>query len=382
MSDINFRFINATGELVAFCDQARQVGWVALDTEFVRERTYYAQLGLVQLAVSDDVVLIDPLKDIDLEPLWELVGDSQVVKVLHAGGEDLELLYYCSGRLPQNFFDSQIAATVLGVGDSMGYAALVEHFFNVSLDKSQSRTNWLARPLSDQQTYYAAADVHYLADIYPQLLAALQDRDRLELVADECALNIAKRTRTLEPSLAWRELGNSWQCSDQQRAILRELAAWRLQVARKNDKPLSFIVKDAALIEIARREATNLSGLGGIETLHPQAIRRWGAAINEAVQRGLECPVESIPTLMPRLDFEPGYKPLFKKIKALVKSKAEALELPAPFVGSRKQMNELFHWYWFSDETLKQQLTRPDLLTGWRGSLLKTELESLLLPRP
>lgn len=382
MSEVSFRFLNATKDLVAFCDQAREAGWLALDTEFVRERTYYAQLGLLQLAVGDDVVLIDPQEDIDLEPLWVLMADPQTTKVLHAGSEDLELLYHTSQRLPQNFFDSQIAATVLGYGDSMGYAALVQHFYEIELDKTLSRTDWLARPLSSEQLYYAAADTYYLAKIYPQLLAELVATDQLQLVADECALQIAKRTRSLQPDLAWRELGNAWQCSDQQRAVLQQLAAWRLQTARSKDKPVGFIVKEAALIEIARREADKLSQLGGIEGLHPQAIRRYGEGIVAAVAHGLAMPAEEIPAPMPRLDFEPGYKAVFKKIKAEIKAQADALALPAPFVGSRKQINELFHWYWFSDDALRARLNEPDLLIGWRGTLLKSKLEALLLPRP
>lgn len=382
MSEVTFRMLNATKELVAFCDRAAEFGWVAIDTEFVRERTYYAQLGLVQLALPDDVVLLDPLQCDDLEPLWALVADPQVVKVLHSGGEDLELLYHCAKRQPHNFFDSQIAATVLGLGDSMGYAALVEHFFQVELDKTQSRTNWLTRPLSDEQLYYAAADVFYLARIYPQLLEQLNANDRVAMVADECALQIAKRTRQLAPELAWRELGNAWQCSDQQRAVLQQLAAWRLQTARQKDKPLGFIVKDAALIELARREPTSMSQLGGINDLHPQAVRRYGDAILACVAKGLATPADEIPAPMPRLDFEPGYKPLFKKLKAEVKAVADGLQLPAPFVGSRKQINELFHWYWFSDAELRARLTKPDLLIGWRGEQLKSKFEALLLPRP
>lgn len=381
MSDMTYRFLNATGELVAFCDQAREVGWVALDTEFVRERTYYAQLGLVQLAIPEHNVLLDPLQSIDMSPLWQLLGDPDIVKVVHAGGEDLELLHQQSGLLPQNVFDSQIACTVLGIGDSMGYAAMVLHFFDVELDKSQSRTNWLARPLTPEQEYYAAADAFYLAQIYPQLMQQLTDRGRLSLVADECALQIAKRTRELPLDLAWRDLGNAWQVSAQQRACLQELAAWRLQTARQKDKPLGFIVKDAALIEIARGEISDLHGLSQVADMHPQTIRRYGDAIITAVKSGLQRPADEIPAPMPRLDFESGYKALFKKAKQLVKDKADELEVSASFVGSRKQINEVFQWCWFVDDEQKKRLPVPDLLAGWRGALLKSELETLLLSR-
>src|SRR5690554_4744396 len=149
MSEFTFRMINATNDLVAFCDRAKAQGWVAIDTEFVREKTYYAQLGLVQMALLDDVVIVDPQQFDDLEPLWALLADSTTVKVLHSGGEDLELIYHSAKRPPANFLDTQVAATVLGIGDALGYAALVEQYFGVTLDKSLSRTNWLARPLQD-----------------------------------------------------------------------------------------------------------------------------------------------------------------------------------------------------------------------------------------
>lgn len=381
MSEFSFRMINATNDLVAFCDRARAQGWVALDTEFIREKTYYAQLGLVQLATVDEVVVVDPLQVDNLEPLWALTSDPLTIKVLHSGGEDLELINHCAKRRPVNVFDTQIAATVLGIGDSLGYAALVEQFFPVTLDKSLSRTNWLARPLQDDQLYYAAADVFYLARIYPQLLERLATQERLDMVTEESAAQISKRTRELAPDLAWRDIGNAWQCSDQQRAVLQQLAAWRLQTARALDKPLGFIVKEAALLEIARREPTSLSALGGIADLHPQAIRRYGDAIISCVERGLATPVTEIPSAMPRLDFEPGYKPLFKQAKAEVKALADSLQLPAPFVGSRKQINELFYWYWFTDAQLRERLPTPELLVGWRGARLKSKLEALLLRR-
>lgn len=382
MSEVSYRMINATKELVAFCDQAKQAGWLALDTEFVRERTYYAELGLLQLALADDVVLLDPLSDVDKEPLWVLLADTEVTKVVHSGGEDLELLFQSSNRMLQNVFDSQIACAALNYGDSLGYAAMVEKFCGVELDKSQSRTDWLARPLTESQLYYAAADAYYLARIYPRLLAELAETDKLAIVADECALQIAKRTRVLNPQLAWREIGNAWQTTAQQRAILRELAAWRLETARVKNKPLGFIIKDATLIEIARKQTTQLSALAAIDSMHPQAVRRWGEAVIEAVQRGLECPAEQLPAEMPRLDFVDGYKGLFKKAKALVQQVAASMDVPPSLVGSRKQINEVFHWLWFCSDELKAQLPVPDLLHGWRGKLLQSPLEALLLPRP
>ena len=145
MSEFTFRMINATNDLVAFCDRAKALGWVAIDTEFVREKTYYAQLGLVQMALLDDVVIVDPQQLTELEPLWALLADSTTVKVLHSGGEDLELIYHTAKRPPANFFDTQVAATVLGLGDALGYAALVEQYFARSEERrvgKECRSRW------------------------------------------------------------------------------------------------------------------------------------------------------------------------------------------------------------------------------------------------
>lgn len=382
MSEVKFCMINATSDLVAFCDQAKVNGWVAVDTEFVRERTYYAQLGLIQLGLPDSTVLFDPQSGVEPEPVWQLIADEQVIKVIHSGGEDLELLWQQAGRIPQNMFDTQIAAAFIGLGDSLGYAALVEHFFQVELDKSQSRTDWLARPLSEEQLYYAAADVYYLARLYPDLMAQVAEQGRLALVADECALHIAKRTRVTAPELAWRDLGNAWQTDGLQRAVLQELAAWRLLTAREKDKPLGFILKDATLIEMARKCPRTNAELEPIEGMHPQVLRRYSAQLLALIERGLERSAEDIPPPVPRLDFEPGYKTRFKEVKAMLKSTAEALQITPSLLGSRKQINDVFQWLWFCDESLKKRLPPPDLLTGWRGKLVKESLEALLLPRP
>lgn len=382
MNEISFRVIDATSDLVAFCDQAKANGWVALDTEFFRERTYYAQLGLIQLGLPEQTVLFDPQSGVDAEPVWELIADEHVIKVLHSGGEDIELLYHQAGKSPQNVFDTQIAAAFVGLGESLGYAALVNVFFQIELDKSQSRTDWLARPLSKEQLIYAAADVYYLARLYPQLMAQVTEQGRLELVADECALQIAKRTRQTEPDLAWRDIGNAWQTTGNQLAVLQELAGWRLVTARKKDKPLSFILKDAALTEIARKCPQQYADLALIEGIHPKVMRQYGEVILALVKRGLARSADDIPTSMPRLDFEPGYKALFKQTKSMLRSTAEALQVEPALLGSRKQINDVFQWLWFCDETTKERLPPPDLLSGWRGKLVKEPLRALLLPRP
>ena len=194
--DTGYRYISSAEALTEFCQRARIAGSFAIDTEFVRRKTYFAKLGLVQLNVDGDTFIIDPLIDIDLSALWQLIAAPDVATVLHAGGEDIELFFHQSnGEKPRAVFDTQIAAGFIGMGSSLGYANLVEQLFDgVTLDKSQSRTDWLKRPLSEAQLAYAASDVLHLHDIRDRLTGMLEREGRLDL-ARECFDFLPTRAR-------------------------------------------------------------------------------------------------------------------------------------------------------------------------------------------
>src|SRR5690554_3840962 len=375
-SSVHYRVINATGELVAFCDRARQSGYVAVDTEFVRTRTLYAQLGLFQASSGGDAILIDPLNGVDLTPLWQLMSDDIEV-ILHAGGEDLEIFQRYKA-LPQRLFDTQIAHAFLTDGSQIGYAGLIEQRLGVTLDKSQSRTDWLQRPLSKAQLDYAAADVVYLEQIAATMQAEVAQLPFADIVQQECTEQVQKRARELNPRLAWREIGGVSLLDGSGRAILRELAAWRLQLARDQDVALPFVFRDHVLVEIARQRPQNRHQLGLLADVHPRSLRLYGNAALDCIEVGLAVAADEQPEEIPRYDQLPAYKRFFKAAKALMAEVADAKGIPASLLGSRKQINDVFVYQNYTSEATKALIWAPDLLSGWRATLLAEPLLQLL----
>ncbi|MRJ42324.1 MULTISPECIES: ribonuclease D [Idiomarina] len=370
-----FNLITTAEQLAGFCQQADSASFLAVDTEFVRTRTYYAKLGLIQVRADDLLVLIDPLAVTDLTPLWQLFANQQQPLVIHAGGEDYEILSQHMGQVVTGVFDTQIAAAVAGHGDALGYAALVAHYNQVELDKSQSRTDWLQRPLATEQLDYAAADVFYLHQIYPQLLAELSP-EQLAIVLEETALQVQKRAHQDPPHWLYLSFGNAWQCNRQQLAVLRELLQWRLARAQKSDIPLSFVAKDHTLLELARRMPSSIHHLRGVTDLSPVTVRYAGEALLQAISKGAHASEQ--PASLERLTDMRGYKVVFNELKKRVNEVAAELQLQPSLVASRRQINDVIHWFWQVPAAAQAELMTPDLLTGWRGAKLKAFAEKLL----
>ncbi|EKE82821.1 ribonuclease D [Idiomarina xiamenensis] len=373
-----YQVITAQAQLLEFCQQVREQGWVAIDSEFVRTRTYYAKLGLLQANCGHGAVLIDPLVGLDLKPFWRLVGDADIVKVMHAAGEDIQLFWQQGGVQPQHLLDSQIAAAFLGWGDSLGYAALVERYYDISLDKSQSRTDWLARPLSEAQLAYAADDVIYLARFYADLRERLVSEERLQLTLQESAQQVDKRC--FEPPLALRylDVGNAWQLNTRQLAVLRELCQWRVSRAQQQDIPLNFVVKEGALMALAKRPPQQKQHLYQIEGLPPITRKYAADEMMACVERGLSLNDDELPPVLQRLTHMPRYQECFDRIKALVAEQAERLQIGTAQIASRKQINDAMQWCWQYQPSIQAQLNPPDLLQGWREQLLGAEIRAIL----
>lgn len=372
---INYEVITTDAALAAFCHHAQAQSYLTLDTEFVRTRTLRANLGLIQARAGEQLVLIDPLSNLDLSPLWALLVDPELTKVIHAGGEDYEIFWQAMGQVPQRLFDTQVAAAMVGLGDALGYAALVQHFEQVEVDKSQSRTDWLQRPLAPEQLTYAATDVLYLHDIYPRLQEAVDAQGRRELVQAESEFQAWKRAQQTPADLLYLFIGNAWQLSAEHLPVLRELAAWRQQRAEQQNIPLGFVMKEHVLLELARRAPTHIDKLRGFEELPVVTRKVAGADIIAAIERGLAAP--ALPPLQ-RLTDMAGYKAAFKATKELLDKHAEACGIAVNLIGSRRQINDTIHWYWQVPTEFYSRLTQPDLLQSWRGVMLKAELESLL----
>jgi len=365
--------ITTNEALADVCQRARQVSALALDTEFVRTRTYYPRLGLIQLFDGETISLIDPLPITDWTPFRDLLLDQQIVKYLHAGSEDLEVFQHEFGVLPQPMIDTQILAAFSGRPLSCGFATIVESFTGIALDKSESRTDWLARPLTEKQCVYAAADVFYLLPVAEKLMAETEAAGQMAAALDECRLLCQRRTTVTDPQEAYRDITNAWQLRPRQLAALRLLAAWRLTLAREKDMAVNFVVREENLWKVARYMPGSLGELDHLG-LPGQEIRFHGKAMVAMVAEASAMAEDRLPEPVPNLIDYPHYKQVFKSLKALVAETAEKHGVSQELLASRRQINQLLNWHW----KLKPQNGLPELMAGWRGELMADRLNTLL----
>jgi ribonuclease D len=292
------RLITTSDELASVCKDLASAPFIAVDTEFMREQTFWPKLCLVQLAAGATEVLVDALAPgMDLSPLFDLMVDRNVVKVFHSARQDVEIVHHLAGLVPQPIFDTQVAAMVCGFGESVGYGMLVKRLLNRNLDKTSRFTDWSRRPLSERQLTYAIGDVTHLRDLYPKLKAQLDDSGRESWLVEEMAVLTDPATYAVPPELAWKRLKLRTK-TPRSLAILMELAAWREREAQFQDVPRSRILKDEAMHDIANQAPRSLEDLAGLRTLHNGFARsNRGRAVLDAVQRGLERDPASVPRI-------------------------------------------------------------------------------------
>lgn len=371
---VNYQIITKNKDLEEVCIHAREADIVMLDTEFVRIRTFYPQLGLIQLFDGNRLSLIDPTELTDMTPFVALLKDTSVLKVLHACGEDLEVFQNAFGCTPFPMVDTQLMAAFLGHGLSTGFATLVEEYLGVELDKSESRTDWMARPLTQKQLDYAAADVHYLLPLYEKLLDKVTQAGWWEAVQQESDLLVSKRIRVTNEENAYLDIKGAWQLKPSELAILKPLATWRYREAIKRDLALNFIFKEGDLLTVARLGLTNFKKMEA-EDIDIRAINRHGAKIAAIVKQAKQTPSEEYPAKIERLMDYPGYKQVFKNMKDIVKSVSQKSGLATEFLASKKQINQLISWVWKKD---RDPEVLPDLMQGWRLDLLGDKMNKAL----
>ncbi|RJF58848.1 ribonuclease D [Serratia inhibens] len=370
---MNYQLITTDAGLQQVCEQARNHAQIALDTEFVRTRTYYPQLGLIQLYDGEQLSLIDPLPIKQWQPFIDLLSDTQIVKFLHAGSEDLEVFLNAFKTLPTPMVDTQILAAFTGRPLSCGFATLVTEYMQVDLDKSESRTDWLARPLTEKQCVYAAADVFYLLPMAKQLVQETEDAGWTAAAANECLLLCQRRSESLAPELAYREITNAWQLRPRQLGCLQKLAEWRLRQARERDLAVNFVVREENLWQVARYMPTSLGELDSLGLSGPE-IRYHGKTLLALVAEASELDEAALPEPLSNLIDQPGYKKVFKDIKAAIVIVSEQSGLSSELLASRRQINQLLNWHW----KLKSGDNLPELVSGWRGDLLASPLQDIL----
>lgn len=338
--------ITTTADLAAFCAEASKHPYVTVDTEFLRERTYYSKLCLVQLAMpgTDDTnaVLLDPLVEgISLDPLYDLFRDTSVVKVFHAARQDLEIFFVDAGVFPEPLFDTQVAAMVCGFGEQVGYETLVRKICNTGVDKTSRFTDWSRRPLTDAQKKYALADVTHLRQIYEFLAAKLEESGRAHWVAEELEILTNPETYVTAPQDAWKRVKTRTN-SPKFLGIVRELAAFREEYAQKRNVPRNRVYKDDALVELASLKPKTNEELGRARLLLREG-RKGDVAdgILRAVAKGVSIPADSLPKpdrSRDKLQVNPALADL---LRVLLKAKTEQAGVAAKLIAPAADLDAI-----------------------------------------
>lgn len=287
--------VTKTSQLAAVCEKIDQAGRFALDLEFIPERTYAAELALIQVATDTDAFIIDPLAVRDLNPIWERIADPKLLKVLHAGDQDLEIVFNESGLVAQNVMDTQIAAGFIGFGYPVGYGKLLQQLLGISLSKTESYTDWTHRPLTESQIEYAIDDVKHLLPIFDRVVEMLRERDRYEWVVEECKKYTQKSYYEKDRKNDFFRIKGANTLSRRGLAVLRELSDWRHGEAYRANRPLKSILQDGILLEFARRPPTQISELQRIRGVRPDQLKQYGADLLSAIRIGIDLPETELP---------------------------------------------------------------------------------------
>jgi ribonuclease D len=352
--------ISRTDELAEACAKLSNASFVAVDTEFMREQTFWPRLCLIQIASNGTEALIDSLSpDIDLAPFFELMVNERVLKVFHSARQDIEIVHHLAGVIPHPIFDSQVAAMVCGFGEAVSYSMLVKRLLNRNLDKTSRFTDWSRRPLSDRQLTYALGDVTYLRDLYPKLRAQLDQSERASWLNEEMAVLTDPATYEVHPEKAWRRLKMRIK-TPKALAVLMELAAWREREAQTQDVPRSRILKDEALYDIASQAPRTIEDLGSLRTLHNGFARSMrGRAVLEAVGKGLERDPQTIPPIERGEPMPPEAQAVVDLLRVLLKATAGRHGVAPKLIATSDELEEIAR----SDE-----IDVP-VLRGWRRKL-------------
>ena len=339
---MTIKTITKTEDLAAFCDKAKNKPFLCVDTEFMRESTFYSILCLIQVSTDDDEAIIDPLADgLDMTPLNELLTDSKIIKVMHAARQDLEIFYNILGEVPAPLFDTQVAAMALGFGDSISYQALVKGRLNQDLDKGARFTDWSKRPLSPKQLSYALGDVTHLRDFYPGMVEELTERGRLAWVEEEMLTQMNEKLYTNDPDTAWERL-KIRRPKREYLAVLKAAAAWRERKAITRDIPRRRVLKDDALYDIAQQKPRTLKALAALRGV-PNGFERSDTAkkLVEEILYALEN-VETYGPPIPRVQhMPPNLGATTEMLKTLLRLRTEYVDIAPRLVASAKDIEQI-----------------------------------------
>ncbi|MGD1956069.1 MAG: ribonuclease D [Sphingomonadales bacterium] len=366
-TDLNITPICETSELEDLCGRLEEAPFVTIDTEFMREKTYFSKLCLIQVGGPDEARVIDPLSDdLELAPFWRLLNNSAPVKVVHSARQDFEIFYHATGALPTPVFDTQVAAMVLGFSDSIGYQALVEHYCDKKLDKSSRFTDWARRPLSDKQLHYALGDVTYLRDIYTAMQEDLESNGRASWLAEEMAILTAEDTYRVVPEDSWKRLKHRSR-DPKFLGVLQALAAWRETTAQTVNIPRGRLLSDDAILQIAAQKpgsTDELEKTRGVSAGFAQG--KHGKTVLKVL--GDAEPLDEA-DLPPRKDRSVlRSHPVGDLLRLLLKARAKEAGVAPKLIASADDM----------DRFANQPETDLPFLSGWRQDVFGSEAKAMI----
>lgn len=353
-----FILIESNDVLREVCQGLSNQPWIAIDTEFMREKTYYPELSLVQIATPDECWCIDPLAVKDLGPLTEILLNRDILKLFHAASQDVELLYYLCKEVPGPVFDTQIAASMLGYGDQIGYANLVKEVLNVTLEKTQSRTDWSRRPLTDAQLSYAADDVIYLRQLYVKMSQELSSKGRLEWLTPDFEQLEALENFQLGPDALLKKVRGQQRLKARQLGIAREIAIWREERSKQTNRPRKWVMSDDILSDISKQIPDNLEKLGHIRGIHESLVKHHGKDILKAIIAGQAIPEDELPRPVKRKKLSTNQSVIIDTMNGLLSYAAAKADISTSQLATRKDLEKLLT----GDEGIP-------LMQGWRHQL-------------
>ncbi|NKF22891.1 ribonuclease D [Solimonas marina] len=355
-------FIQTPEQLAPHLDRWSQRQWLTVDTEFVRVDTYYPKLCLIQIGDGDEAACIDTLALTDLGPLLDVLYASHSIKVFHAAAQDLEILVKLRGSCPQPLFDTQIAATLLGIGDQIGYAGLIDKRLGITLDKSLSRTDWARRPLREAELAYAAADVSHLATVFPTLQEELAACGRLAWLAEDCARLADPANYSTPPEDAWQRLKGLSRLDARAQSVAAALAAWRESEAQQRDRPRKWILDDDAIYRLAERRPDSTQRLESLGVLPPKTLERQGERLLAIVAEALAQPA-TVRVADEELTAE--QKQRLRELQNAVQARAAELGLPQGYLAPRADLVAVLR---------RGAAADVPVLQGWRREVCGTML--------
>jgi ribonuclease D len=338
---------------------------VGIDTEFFRERTWRAELGLMQISDGVTVWLVDPLKIGPLEAVARLLEDPDTLKILHAPSEDLDVLLYNTGAVPTPLYDTQTACAMLGQSLQMGYHSTVEWLLGITIDKGETRSNWIKRPLRPAQLHYAALDVCLLPMMFRHLTNKLVELNRLDWLQEDCNRMLSKALTPADPMDAWKRINGNGRLDGTALAILQALATWRDQVAEQRNLARGFVIKDAELMTIANKRPRSLTSLSELNIWHPKAVQRHGQHVISIINEVLEQEISAEPLAI----LLPSHRPMMNDMRKLVNAKASELNIDPAVLASKRELESLI--------LSPPDDPPPERFLGWRYDIITSDLLSV-----